>query len=230
VDLPRELSVVARLATTGNLVIAGVHLGKLEETKALIAPLLAGVDKRCVAPHPFFEAMMLEAGCSQRSLEQCHLKATTAGGELKRALPFAASSLYFDDALGQKAIRVATAQLDDHRSRIRSGAASIQFDAYGGAISDVPWDGTAFCHRMALCCAQISSTFAKGPEPLHRAWVSATRNALEPFSNGESYQNYNDATLPDYGAAYYGKNLARLRAIKKKYDPDNLFRFAQSLV
>jgi berberine-like enzyme len=35
--------------------------------------------------------------------------------------------------------------------------------------------------------------------------------------------------LPDYATAYWGDNLARLMAVKQHYDPDNLFRHAQSV-
>ena len=37
-----------------------------------------------------------------------------------------------------------------------------------------------------------------------------------------------DRTLSDYAAAYWGANLPRLSEVKKRYDPDDVFSFAQS--
>ena len=52
---------------------------------------------------------------------------------------------------------------------------------------------------------------------------------MTPYMDGSAYQNYIDPALPDWAHAYYGANLARLMQVKKAWDPDNTFRFAQSI-
>ena len=61
------------------------------------------------------------------------------------------------------------------------------------------------------------------------AVVRTLKNAITSEQIRQAYQNYIDPGEPSWAAAYYGSNYARLRAVKRKYDPRNTFRFAQSI-
>jgi hypothetical protein len=50
-----------------------------------------------------------------------------------------------------------------------------------------------------------------------------------PHATDESYQNFPDPRLKDWAEAYYGENLPRLRQVKSRYDPTNVFAFDQAI-
>jgi len=62
------------------------------------------------------------------------------------------------------------------------------------------------------------------------AWVRQTYAAMEPFIAPGRYVNYLDADESgDSVPAAYGPNYRRLREIKTKYDPCNLFHLNQNI-
>ena len=107
-----------------------------------------------------------------------------------------------------------------------SAPGALLIDAYGGALNRVPVKATAFAHRNTLASIQY---FATGDAASARSWVNASRGTLAPSTSGAAYVNYIDPDLANWQHAYYGSNLARLRQVKRTYDPHNLFHFAQSI-
>lgn len=112
-----------------------------------------------------------------------------------------------------------------------AGGIVLLCDSYGGKISDVAADATAFPRRAGTqYCIQYYSSWTRAADtPAHLAQVANVYAAMRPYLPGASYVNYCDLDLPDYAAAYRGDNLARLVAVKQQYDPDNLFHHAQSV-
>ncbi|MEU7855899.1 FAD-binding oxidoreductase [Nonomuraea sp. NPDC049141] len=104
-----------------------------------------------------------------------------------------------------------------------AGSPFIAVRSVGGAVSRVPDDATAYAHRRAEL--MFVSTVA-GPQPV----VEAARPALEaiwgrlaPHVNG-AYANFlAAATEEDVAAIYPTATYERLAAVKRQYDPGNLF-------
>jgi FAD/FMN-containing dehydrogenase len=104
-------------------------------------------------------------------------------------------------------------------------------DRYGGKIADVAAADTAFPRRAGTqFCIQYYSSWTKASDTASNvAAVARDYAAMRPFMPGASYVNYCDLDLPDYPKAYWGDNLPRLMSVKAEYDPQNLFRHAQSV-
>ncbi len=103
----------------------------------------------------------------------------------------------------------------------------------GGAVAAVPPDATAFVHRKALMLSSIDLDWTEEDDAAtvaaNQTWLDAFHEATQPFTSGESFQNFVDEAETNYLRAYYGANLERLVEIKRKYDPANVFRFPQSI-
>jgi FAD/FMN-containing dehydrogenase len=81
-------------------------------------------------------------------------------------------------------------------------------------------------------CAYLSFWGAADPPAQAAAcaeWVRQIHAAMRPWASGFAYQNYIDPELADWPHAYFGDNLPRLQAIKRRYDPEGRFAFAQGV-
>jgi hypothetical protein len=172
------------------------------------------------------------AGCSSYSIDECRL--TEQGGRLAREGSLAKSD-FFDRAIGAAVARAALDLIDSRGSApaLAPQTAGVLFDAWGGRIAAVAPDATAFPHREAAFLAQEFVTF-HGPITdatlaANDRWLTTLWRALRPAASGFAYVNYIDPELRGWLHAYYGDNLTRLVDAKRRYDPDDVFRFAQSI-
>ena len=94
-----------------------------------------------------------------------------------------------------------------------------------------PVTETAFPHRSAgYNFLLISQWFDPAQSDECVAWARKTYAAMQPFMASGRYVNYlGDDETGDSVAAAYGPNYARLRRVKKQYDPDNVFRLSQNI-
>lgn len=106
----------------------------------------------------------------------------------------------------------------------------IGFEAYGGAVNAVAPGSTAFWHRTAVMDVFLFSFWMyEHSRAAAEDYVREFDRVLQPLSNGQSYQNYPNRGMEDFGNAYFGGNLPRLLEVKQAYDPNNFFTFPQGL-
>jgi FAD/FMN-containing dehydrogenase len=99
-----------------------------------------------------------------------------------------------------------------------------QIRVLGGAVARVPNDATAYAHRNAGIMVNIANLYTSPQDRLVRdRWAGDLATALR--TGDRAYVNFLGDEGPDaVRAAYPGATLDRLAAIKRRYDPDNLFR------
>ena len=216
------------VAGGGIVKVTGVHIGSVSACSAALSPLTTAVGEattsRFVGPEDYLTATMIEAGCEGKPVAQCAEPVQSA---------FATKSSYFGGPLPVSAVSEILMALSTLPSSLPGAGGGVVFDGYGGAVNKVGPSDTAFVHRSAVSCAQYSITYPEAPpSPSQKAtaaeWLDNLQRSFAPVSQG-SYQNYIDPTLTDWQQAYYGSNLPRLQQVKRKYDPDQVFHFAQSI-
>jgi FAD/FMN-containing dehydrogenase len=200
-----------------QVVVNGQVFGARDQALSLLTPLTDAVrpTKLSAVQRPFISAVNYFA----------------ADNPARRS--YAAKSNYAVAPLLREGIDVIVEALESAARDPRLGAIGILMFAHGGAINRVDADATAFAHRSALFSIRYtafwSTTAPADVAAAHLGWVRDTHAAMQPFVSRGAVTNYADPELRDWGSAYYGPHVERLAAVKRRYDPDNVFRFAQSI-
>ena len=101
-----------------------------------------------------------------------------------------------------------------------------------GALQEHDEDDGAVGNRDAAfaCVIQSMSAPDSGTTAANREWTRAAWQALQRFSTGGNYVNFQTADeSPQRVADSYRSNLDRLARVKATYDPDNLFRINRNI-
>ena len=217
---PEELSTIATVmkappmpflpeAVHGKVVVLGmiVHVGGGETGERMVAPFreLAEPLADMLKEMPYPGIYMEEEG-------DFH--------------PIASDRTMFLDRVDED---VAATMLD----RISSSdamMAAAQFRVLGGAMARVPSEATAFAHRSSKIMVNVAALFENIEDrPKYEGWVQDFADSIRQDDPG-AYVNFLEDEGPErVRAAYPGATWDRLREIKRRYDPTNLFRLNQNI-
>jgi FAD/FMN-containing dehydrogenase len=208
--LPDEMMMAAGLVTAPDgsgaklAAMLAAHCGPLAQGEAALKPIKA------FGP-PVMDAMGPISYCAQNGLLDPSLP--------KGALNYWKSHFLTDLSDG------AIDALVDAFSRCQSPMSQIVIEHFHGAASRVPVQDTACALRLSGFNVVIISQWMDPKEnDRHIGWCRDTYKALGPFLGTARYVNYLDVDEGgDPAAVAYGANYARLRELKSKYDPENVF-------
>ena len=110
------------------------------------------------------------------------------------------------------------------------GLPNIGLQAYGGAIAEVPDQDTAFAFRDTTFEYVAASRWDDPAEDDTRiALARRTAAALDPFARGQYVNTLSDEGAEGVRRAYPPDKMARLTALKDKYDPENVFHLNHNI-
>lgn len=220
-DLPRDLNVWLVMRKAPPLpflpqdvhgkevvILAAFYAGDMKEGERLLQPLreVGNPIADVIGPHPFtgwqtaFDPLLTPGA---RNYWKSHNFTELADGLIDTAL--------------------------DYLGRLPSDQTEIFFGRLGGAVNEVAPDATAYPHRDAEYVMNVHARWEDtGDDSKCIKWSRDYFEATEPYATGGVYVNF----VPEGEApieAAYGPNYERLLALKRKYDPKNLFRLNQNI-
>jgi len=186
---------------------------------------------RSTSTLPYLDVAKLYAGCAGQPADECSLQ--IHGGTLPRQASLAKSD-FFDHRISSADVAAMLGRIEARSAPALHGSSGgVIFDSWGGQIAHLGPHETAFPHRQARFLAQEFVTFSSVPGhatlTANQQWLTSLWHSLRGSASGAAYVNYIDPDLHGWEHAYYGANLDRLVTVKRRYDPHDVFRFAQSV-
>ena len=140
--------------------------------------------------------------------------------------PVAAVRTLFVDTIDEQA----AATIVDHLQASDAMMRVAQLRVLGGAVARVPVDATAFAHRRSPMMVTLAAIYEDPDQAAtHHRWVTDFAAALHQGDTGAYVGFIGDEGEARVRDAYPEPTWQRLAAIKRRYDPANLFRLNQNV-
>ena len=184
--------------------------GPIEEGERVIAPLLeiAPVAAQHVGPMPY----------------------PALNGAFDALLPAGLQHYWKADFVRELTDEAIAAHVE-HGPRVPAVESTMHLYPINGASRRVADDATAFAYRDARFACVIAGMW---PDPAdnerNTAWVRDYWEAIHPHSEPGGYVNFMAGDDQDRIRDNYRGNYNRLVEVKRRYDPENLFRMNQNIV
>jgi FAD/FMN-containing dehydrogenase len=120
--------------------------------------------------------------------------------------------------------------LASYAGRLPSAHSEIFVALVAGAANRVPTAATAYGGRDARLVVNVHARWEDpAGDDACIAWARAFYQASAPFASGGAYVNFMTGDESARVPAAYGENYARLVDVKRRFDPDNVFRTNQNI-
>jgi FAD/FMN-containing dehydrogenase len=217
---PEELSMIANVMAAppmafipperqGELVVMALlaYAGEAEAGERAVAPFRALADPIADMVRPMPYAGLFEPVDDMEVVEE------------------SARSIFLDGFDGAAARTVV-----EHLRASTAPMAVAQLRALGGAMARVPAEATAFAHRDRPIMAGVGCVYDDAHDrPTHDAWADGFAADLRRGGAGVYVNFLSDEGPERVREAYPGPTWDRLVEVKRRYDPDNLFRRNQNI-
>lgn len=214
ISMPADPSLPEAVHNQSCLVIGGVYVGDVDEGMKVLQPLrelgtpLADIS----GPTPFVDVNSAFDPFFPMGTYQSYWKAQNL------------------DTLPDEALAVIAAKADSRPSPVTL----VVVFQMGGAINRVGSTDTAYGERTAQWMSSFDGNW-EDPEDnaTNIAWIRDAFDQVARYGKGSTYTNFTgqaDETADALARNAYGANTARLRAIKKEYDPSNFFRINPNIL
>ena len=101
----------------------------------------------------------------------------------------------------------------------------------GGVAGRVAADATAFPQRSSHFAMNVHARWREPEEDrLCIEWARSLFEAAKPYAAGTAYINFMPEDETERVESAYGRNYRRLTEVKRRYDPQNLFRVNQNVM
>jgi FAD/FMN-containing dehydrogenase len=137
---------------------------------------------------------------------------------------------FFIDHVDVEMGRLMLSRIEEHVRTTDALAAVAQLRVLGGAVARVPVDATAYAHRNGRIMVNVAAVVPSlEATAAHTGWLDDFAAELDQGDDGKYVNFVLDEGEAGVRQAYPGATWNRLTALKRRYDPTNLFRLNQNI-